>query len=210
MKSKSLRPLLDRLSKSKHASVKKLASDMLVNTPNEEEEQIIDPKLQVGHASSALKEAPKDIADVLISPAFKELEQDEGQVTSFGKTASAFIADVIIKDLSKKTQEDIAKIYPTSSKKLKAVQYGMVVEELIHKVDPHNFKVAKGHVEEELTKKGKKFMGDKFQEKVGDKYILLLNDCIVDGHHFLALAKLLNITCSLKVLDLTPLRFQGS
>ena len=49
---------------------------------------------------------------------------------------------------------------------------------------------------------------DAFFKKAKEKYILLVNDQIVDGHHFLAKAKYFNVTNSLNVLDLTPARFQ--
>ena len=44
----------------------------------------------------------------------------------------------------------------------------------------------------------------------GDKYILLLNDRIIDGHHHLAKAERGKITRSLPVLDLSPLRHQAA
>jgi hypothetical protein len=41
-----------------------------------------------------------------------------------------------------------------------------------------------------------------------DKYVLLMNDRLIDGHHFLAKAEKGKVSKSLPVLDLTALRFQ--
>ena len=68
--------------------------------------------------------------------------------------------------------------------------------------------MAEEKIKSEMAKRGKRSMGDDFQDMAHDKYVMLLNDRIVDGHHFLALAKALNISSSLRALDLTPLRFQ--
>lgn len=52
---------------------------------------------------------------------------------------------------------------------------------------------------------------DKLKEEVKkrkDKYILVLNDQIIDGYHHLAKAYVGKLTSSLPILDLSPLRFQ--
>ena len=120
------------------------------------------------------------------------------------RKGSAFIRDVRIKDLPKDVQKDIKPFMHEIQNKALVVQYGMVVSELLKKVDPYNYKLAKEHVAEKSEKDLKK----EFYDKSDNKYILLVNDNIVDGHHFLAKAEKIGATRTLKVLDLTPVRFQ--
>ena len=205
-----LNPFLLNISSSRNQHLRKQANDVLSNMiANQSDEQVADPTVQAQGTDMANKVQNKDEVDQLIAPAFPELAKPENDDSSFGKTASAFITDLRISDLPKETQEDIDKFIPTEGNKdALVIQYGMVFSELLNKVDQHNFKLAEEHLKKELAEKGKRVLSDRFQEKINTKYILLLNDNLIDGNHFLALTKLLNITCSLRVLDLTPVRFQ--
>lgn len=117
------------------------------------------------------------------------------------RIASAFISDVRYKDLPSTTKQDVDQFLDCNSDH-EFPQYGMVVEELIHKADPHNLKSALDHISGDPKKLAKE-VNDR-----SDKYILMMNDRIIDGHHFLAKAKKGKVTRSLKVLDLTAHRFQ--
>ena len=115
------------------------------------------------------------------------------------KQASAYVRDVKISTLPDDVKADIKRFASDTSGTV--IQYGMCVDELLPKVDKHNFELAEEHTKSFKDK-------DEFYKKLKTKYILLMNDSIIDGHHFLAKAKAINCTCSLNVLDLTPLRFE--
>ena len=75
----------------------------------------------------------------------------------------------------------------------------MVLKELLSKVDKSNFEQAEKHVkDEDVNEKD-------FYKNLPTKYILLHFDHVIDGHHFIAKAKKLGITCSLNVLNLDPI-----
>jgi hypothetical protein len=131
--------------------------------------------------------------------------EGEQQVQARKKNASCYIDDVSIKDLKKSTVEDIKQFFPSCKKSDNLVRLNAVVDELVHKVDQKNWTSAKRNVKQQHKKT------DKLKKEVldrKDKYILILNDQIIDGHHFLAKAYLGGVTNSIKVLDITPLRFQ--
>ena len=125
------------------------------------------------------------------------------QATPSKRAASAFIKDVRYGDLPKQTQKDVSQFLDCKPGDLFA-QYGMVVSELLPKADPHNLESAKEHCKDIPERKLTKEVYD----KMDDKFILLLNDRIIDGHHFLAKAERAGVTRTLRVLDLTPHRFQ--
>ena len=205
----NLKPFLTKAGESRNPQIKKRADNLLEAVmAAQEEEQVVAPDLHDESPDAAIKDQKKDQVDQLLLPAFPELSKEDGIDSSFGKAASAFVTDICLRDLPKETKEAIAKLTPVTNTSAKVVQYGMVVDELLPKVDHHNYESATEHIKKDFAEKGKRAMGDKFQEKIKNKFILLLNDCIVDGHHFLALAHQLGITCSLRVLDLTPMRFQ--
>lgn len=118
------------------------------------------------------------------------------------KQASAYIKDICHKDLPKDTQKDIERFVHNSKPNTEYIHYGLVVKELLPKVDDANFAAAEKHV------KGADIDKDELYKKVASKYVLILNDKIIDGHHHLAKCKAAGITNSLNVLDLTPARFQ--
>lgn len=210
MQLKSLHSFIKQSSTSSNPLIKRAANELLAQVQDAQNaEAIAQPTLHRQESGKPMQNAPKDEIDKNLGKVMQDLEIDETQDKSqFGKAASAFASDIEVSALPKDTQTDILKFVPTATKKHKVVQYGMVVDELLPKVDHHNYESAMAHIKEEGAKTSKKKMGDQFQEKINKKYILILNDHIVDGHHFLALADSLGITCSLKVLDLTPIRFQ--
>jgi hypothetical protein len=119
------------------------------------------------------------------------------------RSASAYQRDIPFGNLPKDTQKDILQFFPARKIDLIPV-YGMVADELIPKADPHNLKSAQEHIKGESKKK----LGKEVYEKSDSKYLLLVNDRLIDGHHYLAKAIAAGVTRTLKVLDLTALRFQ--
>jgi len=166
-----------------------------------EEEQEQTPELK-GNAPHA--EKTKDEIDVFLSKALPEMDEPDKNDTSFGKAASAYVRDVRIEQLAKEVQAEIKRFIPNS--KATVVFYGMVTDELLPKVDPKNFASATAHTRKEHRGEDKEKLKDAFLERAKKKFILMMNDRVVDGHHFLAKAKELGITNSLNVLDLTPAR----
>lgn len=117
---------------------------------------------------------------------------------------SSYIRDVPIKHLPSNVQADIAKFAKTKST-TEVAHYGMVADELETKADPHNLAAARLNVEKRMSKKE---AADEVHKRRETKPILVINDRIVDGHHFLAKAMHGKVTSSLHVIDLTPTRFQ--
>ena len=115
---------------------------------------------------------------------------------------SSFVADVQLADLPREMRKTVAAFGATKTSKMP--RYGMVVKELVAKADAHNLDAARKHVKTMSEPR----LSDEFEAKRGKKFILLLNDQIIDGHHWLAKAEKLGITSALDVLDLTPVRFQ--
>lgn len=209
MNIQALQPFIIKSANSPNIKVKKVAESLLDQVISAKQtEEIEQPTLHSQERNQPLNDRPKDNIDAKIDTWMTDIAQPEPDASYFGKSSAAYCSDVTIDSLPSETQDDINKFVPEANKKSKVVQYGMVVDELLPKADTHNLKAAEEHVNKDLKDKGKKSIADKFQGKVDNKYILLLNDKIIDGHHFLSLAKVLGISCSLKVLDLTPLRFQ--
>ena len=116
---------------------------------------------------------------------------------------SAYAGDVNFDKLPKDVQADVTR-FVDAKKDTPVVHYGMTVKELLTKADPVNLQTARKNLgtfrasraaDEVLTK-----------TKEGSKYVLLMNDRVIDGHHFLAKAERGKVTSSLNVLDLTPAR----
>ena len=124
---------------------------------------------------------------------------------------AAYIKDVKVADLPIKLQDELQTFISKDVKNPTVIHYGMMVKELLDRADLHNLKAASEHVTAQygkLDKTDKEKAKQRFFDQAKDKYIFLVNDTIVDGHHFLAKAKFFNVTNSLNVLDLTPARFQ--
>lgn len=118
---------------------------------------------------------------------------------------SAFIGDIHVSDLPESTQSDIAKILGTNGETggYTVSKYGMTVPELLAKADTHNLSTARRHI--------KYCTNAACSDEVhanDEKVVLLNNDRIVDGHHFLAKAEKGRVSKSLPVIDLSPIRHQ--
>ena len=216
MEFKPLISLLHKLADSPNPALQEKAVSLNQQLGFDQEEQIVAPDLEKKH----LEEAGNNevtVEDQMLQQALPELDESKTDVSTFGKIsvfkylkqkqASAFIRDTTIKDLPDAVATEVSR-FTGDVKERKVIEYGMVVSELIPKVDRHNFDQAIAHVKESLKSISRKKALDEFFTKAKSKCIILLNDKIIDGHHFLAKAKLLDITSSLKVIDLTPIRFQ--
>ena len=116
---------------------------------------------------------------------------------------SAYVEDMTFSGLPKEVQKDVLR-FVDAEKGTPVVHYGMTVKELIGKADPENLKAARKALGTlRASRAADEVMG---KIKDGSKYVLLMNDRIVDGHHFLAKAERAGVTSSLNVLDLTPAR----
>jgi len=204
-----LQPFIFESTKSSNIRIKKAAetlTDQMMEA--QEAEEISQPTLHAQSENKPLNSKPKDEVDNTIDTWMPDVVKPEDDASQFGKVGSAYISDIAIGSLPKNIQAEIIKLIPEANKSTKVTQYGMTVSELLPKVDNHNYKLAKSHISEKINKEGKKVMGDKLHDLINNKYLLLINDSLVDGHHALALADILNVSCSLKVLDLNPIRFQ--
>lgn len=116
---------------------------------------------------------------------------------------SAYIEDMTFASLPKDVQADVTR-FVDAAKGTPVVHYGMTVKELLDKADPVNLATARKNLGTLRASRA----ADEVLEKTksGSKYVLLMNDRVVDGHHFLAKAERGNVTSSLNVLDLTPAR----
>jgi hypothetical protein len=199
-----------------------------------EDDEVMAPELNTGLPSQ--NRQVKGPEDLLLRQAMPEIQQPNPEIPeTFGKLhpiapikkvsmmtmlkrareenikMSAYIKDTNVNDLPEKVQEDVKRFIPKSPKNPVVIHYGMMVRELLDRADPQNYKSAWEAVKKELdalSKDKRAEAREAFFKKTKDKYILLVNDAIVDGHHFLAKAKYFNVTNSLNVLDLTPARFQ--
>jgi hypothetical protein len=116
---------------------------------------------------------------------------------------SAYVEDMTFSGLPKEVQKDVLR-FVDAEKGTPVVHYGMTVKELIGKADPENLKAARKALGTlRASRAAAEVMG---KIKDGSKYVLLMNDRIVDGHHHLAKAERAGVTSSLNVLDLTPAR----
>ncbi len=230
-----LESYLHKAMRSEHPLLSKLAGEMAANLiHNHQDEDVADGHLEKDLADKQMEEEDKILDPVMpelsrpnpndTSPfgscpdkqqqaeqAAPLPQQQVKQATCLSllmqKQASAYIKDSLIAGLPAEVVADIKKFIPVS-KSTRVINYGMVVKELLPKADEHNLDQALSNVRKTFAGKSMKKEREEFFKKAKDKYILILNDKIIDGHHFLAKAKELGITNSLKVLDLTPVRFQ--
>ncbi len=132
---------------------------------------------------------------------------EEGATKSLPAIKSAFVGDITLGELTQslgpEIEETIRGFVPTANEKSVVARYGMTVPELLPKVDAHNYETAKKHCKRLTVGEA----GDIVRGRAG-KFILVLNDKIIDGHHHLARAEKGKVTSSLPVLDLSPLRHQ--
>lgn len=211
--------------------LQRLSPDQMIQ--QHEDDEVIAPELNTG--LPAQNKGIKGPEDLLLRQAMPEIQQPNpetpetfGKITPLVKTKvsmltmlkqaraehvkmSAYIKDTNVNDLPDKVQADVRRFIPKAPKNPVVIHYGMMVRELLDRADPQNYKAAWEAVKKELdglSKEKREEACDAFFKKAKEKYILLVNDAIVDGHHFLAKAKYFNVTNSLNVLDLTPARFQ--
>lgn len=126
-------------------------------------------------------------------------------VTSPASTAklSAFMGDVFVADLPESVRAEIAKITGKDASGMLVTRYGMTADELARKADSHNLEAAQRNLR--YCSNGS--CSDEVHAN-DEKMILLQNDRVLDGHHFLARALKGKVTKSLPVVDLSPIRFQ--
>lgn len=147
-----------------------------------------------------------------LAEASGQYEEPQGAVAARGRRllpghpvkASAFVGDISLDSLPEDVSKEVLRFVPQAKPNTRFARYGMVGDELYRKVDHHNWETATSHCMGPTTEEDRQ----KFEARRDGKFILMLNDRIVDGHHFLAKAQQLGITSSLNVLDLTPARFQ--
>lgn len=200
----------------------------------QEDDEVAVPDLNRGLPSQ--NQQVKGIEDLLLRGAMPEIERQNPETPEiFGKVnkqlpvkvsmlqvmkranqlgvkMSAYIKDTKVSQLPEKVRKDIARFVAGGVKDPSVIHYGMVVRELLDRVDTQNWETAWKSVSADLGKMSKGELAsarDEFFKKAKEKYILLVNDQIVDGHHFLAKAKYFKVTNSLNVIDLTPARFQS-
>ena len=200
----------------------------------QEDDEVAVPDLNRGLPSQNQK--VKGVEDLMLRGAMPEIEKqnpetpeifgklDERQgiklsmlqvmkrASQLGVKMSAYIKDTKVSQLPEKVRKDVARFVSNGVKDPVVIHYGMVVHELLDRVDTQNWETAWKSVSSEMGKLSKGDLAaarDEFFKKAKEKYILLVNDQIVDGHHFLAKAKFFKVTNSLNVIDLTPARFQS-
>lgn len=117
---------------------------------------------------------------------------------------SSFVKDVAFKNLPARARADIRAFHPAMKANTRLAHYGMTTKELAPKADQHNLAAARRNV----GSVSKKACADEVYQQRGKKFVLINNDQIVDGHHYLAKAERGRVTASLHVIDLTPARFQ--
>jgi len=120
--------------------------------------------------------------------------------------ASAHLDDVRLTDLPDDTVDTVRSFVHVSPRsRLTVPRYSMTVGELVHKADPHNLESAR----KKLADMEPTAAADEVRARQEVKHILLMNDRVIDGHHFIAKAERGGYSAGLKVLDLTAARFQA-
>lgn len=120
--------------------------------------------------------------------------------------ASAHLDDVRLTDLPEDTVDTIRNFINVSPRsRLSVPRYSMTTGELVPKTDPHNLEAAR----EKMKDLEPEAAAQEVRGRQDVKHILLMNDRVIDGHHFIAKAERGGYTAGLKVLDLTSARFQA-
>lgn len=117
---------------------------------------------------------------------------------------SSFVRDIAVKHLPGTVQKDIARFVKVKPGTMVS-HYSMVADELIGKADPHNLSSAMANVEKRMSQKAAR---SEVHARRETKPILVMNDRVIDGHHFIGKAIHGKMSSSLHVIDLTPARFQ--
>lgn len=189
------------------AVAKEIAKDHLVENPGEYSKKASAICSACGHPFDAANQPETSMGSVQCPKCAGTTDQEgnmlKKRASIFNKVASAYVDDISFIRLPDDTRTDVARFVPHAKNTTLFPRYGTVVKELIGKCDPENLKSARKTVREESPKKVEK----EFYDKLKSKYVLLVNDRVVDGHHFIAKGESCGCTCSLNVLDLTPARF---
>lgn len=119
---------------------------------------------------------------------------------------SSFVKDVEVRKLPGHVQKEIAR-FITVKPGTKVAHYMMGADELMAKADPHNMAAARLKIEKEMSQKAARA---EVHARRDHKMVLIMNDKMVDGHHYTGKADYGKYTSSLHVLDLSPSRFQMS
>ncbi len=145
---------------------------------------------------------PGDLGDTV-----RKLQADVIEIRSGrARSLSAFYGDVRYGDLPADVQADIKRFVPDVRAACRIPQLGMVVSELISKADAHNLDNARTQARKLTQAEAASTVNGTME--AGSKFALILNDRLVDGHHFVAKAEWGKVTAALPVLDLTSVRFQ--
>jgi hypothetical protein len=201
-------PFLELTKVSSHEPISKLAAGVIGRITSQPAP--VPPTSPLAQTNEQAEQAGEDEVEPV--PTSPDKMNMEGRIMEQGfndlkddapaeKVASAYIKDVAFKDLPKTVQKEVER-FAKCRADTKFIHYGMVVSELLSRVDPHNFAIAKDHLKKEKVDKSALY------DKAKTKYILIVNESVVDGHHFIAACDKAGLTSSLNVLDLSPARFQ--
>ena len=154
------------------------------------------PKKEKAQEQDEPKDVPEEEAlEAKLAPTRKGLVE-----------ASAHLDDVRLTDLPEDTVDTIRNfIHVSPRSRLSVPRYSMTTGELVHKTDPHNLEAAR----EKMKDVEPEAAAQEVRGRQDVKHILLMNDRVIDGHHFIAKAERGGYTAGLKVLDLTSARFQA-
>lgn len=184
-----------------------------VDILNERGTEVIARKKQVALVNAELKKLglPEDCTDDDLSmlgdqpkqdAQAQEIEQEDGAIppkkkSPSKKTAamSAFHGWVKPEDLPEETRLTVEKMVPGA----RIRRFGMTAAELISKADPLNLDAARKRIRYQSCES----CGEEVHANE-EKHLLMVNDRLIDGHHFLAKAEKGKVTKSLPVLDLIP------
>jgi len=159
----------------------------------------------LGYADQTV--SPDEIYANSDNPAVTAGGNEKAMEPAAGQTQlSAYAGDVAVGSLPAGIQAEIRRFTSSASTSLRVIRYGMVVAELLPKADPANLRVAR----EKAAAMDEAEAAEFVMSRMANKAVLLMNDRIIDGHHFLAAAERGGVSASLTVIDLSPVRFQLS
>lgn len=120
---------------------------------------------------------------------------------------AAYMGDVLVSELPESTQAEIAAILGTNGNtgSLKVIKYGMTVAELLKMADPDNLEAARKRLK--YCTNGA--CADEVHANT-EKHVIVQNNRVIDGCHFIARSEKGKVTRSLPVIDISPARFQVS
>ena len=165
------------------------------------DEELFEPKAQEPQPGGAPGEGGDGEAFGRMAFGAKNGQRGRGLVK-----ASAHLDDVRLTELPDDTLETVRGFVAVSPRsRLTVPRYSMTAAELIGKADPHNLETARKKVADTEPEKA----AEEVRARQDVKHVLLMNDRVIDGHHFIAKAERGGYSAGLRVLDLTPARFQA-